>query len=93
MVVVTYTTTDPDCPEGSRALARIFMPIPTKGGKSKPGFLPVLINAADAQTARKLAEDFYASELAKAEERAGRPRGRPKKAEPAPTSIVDEAVI
>lgn len=93
MRVITYTTTDPDVPEGLRCCARIRCAIPTKGGVMKPGWNPVLISAADEDTARQIAEDFYASELAKAEAKAGRPRGRPKKAEPAPTSIADEAVI
>ncbi|WP_312690309.1 hypothetical protein [Brevundimonas nasdae] len=45
------------------AIARIEMPMPTKGGKMKLAWSPVVIHAPTEDEARTKAEDFYASEL------------------------------
>jgi len=91
--VITYTTTDPDVPEGLRCCARIRCAIPTKGGKTNDDWHPVVFHGPDAEALREQAQAWWDAEVERAAKAAGRPRGRPKKAEPAPTSIADEAVI
>lgn len=63
MEVITWTSAD------QGAIARIRMPMPSKGG-SKIGWSPVVIHAATESDAREKAHAFYASELERLSARA-----------------------
>lgn len=80
MDVFTYASSDPDCPAGDRALARIRCAMEGKGGKATLGWHPVLITAATEAEARAVAERWWAEQVAKAS--GAKRRGRPPKAKP-----------
>lgn len=61
--VITWTSAD------HGAIARIRMPMPSKGG-SKIGWSPVVIHAATEDEAREKAHAFYQSELERLSARA-----------------------
>ncbi len=63
MEVITWTSAD------HGAIARIRMPMPSKGG-SKIGWSPVVIHAETEEQAREKAHAFYASELERLSARA-----------------------
>lgn len=63
MEVITWTSAD------HGAIARIRMPMPSKGG-SKIGWSPVVIHAATEGEARDKAHAFYQSELERLSARA-----------------------
>lgn len=57
MRVVTFVSAE------DGAIARIEMPMPSKDGKMRLGWSPVVIHAPTADEASAKAEAFYASEL------------------------------
>lgn len=63
MEVITWTSAD------HGAIARIRMPMPSKGG-SKIGWSPVVIHAETEDQAREKAHAFYQSELERLSARA-----------------------
>lgn len=65
MKVYTWVTTAPETPEAFQAVARIMMPMATKGGKMADQWHPVIFTGRDEETVRSTAQAWYDAEIAK----------------------------
>lgn len=90
MKILTYLATDPDTPEGFRAMARIRCDIPTKGGAMQEDWHPIVFSGPDVETLREMAQQWWDSEIAKAEVK--KPRGRPKKDAATPADDIGDVI-
>lgn len=69
-MITIYTFYSQDAPEGLKAIARIRMQMPGKGGVLKMDWLPIVIHAATEDAARVKAQTWWDAEFAKEKARA-----------------------
>ncbi len=74
MKVFTFTTTDPECPEGARAVARIRCETLGRGGKLAVDWSPLIFTASTTEEAEAQARQWWADEVARY--RALKPQGQ-----------------
>jgi hypothetical protein len=63
--VVTFISSDPECPDNQKVIARIRPKIPSKGGVLKMDWHPVIFHAESEEAATLQAKAFWERELAK----------------------------